>query len=104
MDSPPRRPDHDPTAGELAQYFISTSVGLGMLIMVLAPFAIPFLALTALFALPLLLPVILLALIGAIVAAPVLLVRRRVRRFRDQTAATSGRRHRSLRASPFAPN
>jgi hypothetical protein len=102
MDSSSHEKDHVPTTAELAEYGLAASVGLGMLIMALAPLAIPFIALTVLFALPLLLPVLALALIGGIIAAPVLLLRRRGRRLRHQDAATSGRPHQSLRASPFA--
>ena len=68
--------DHAPNTGELAEYGVAASTGLGILIMALAPFAIPFIVLTVVFALPLLLPALALGLIGAIVAAPVLLVRR----------------------------
>jgi Flp pilus assembly protein TadB len=65
-----------PSWGEVARFGITASVGLGMLIMVLAPFAIPILVLAAVFAIPLLLPVLALALVAGIVAVPVLLVRR----------------------------
>jgi hypothetical protein len=51
-------------------------VGLGMLIMVLAPLSIPFLALTAVALIPLVLPLVALALVVALVAAPILLFRR----------------------------
>jgi hypothetical protein len=80
MDSPSYETDHAPTTAELAEYGLAASTGLGILILALAPLAIPFLVLTAVFALPLLLPVIALGLIGAIIAAPVLLVRRLARR------------------------
>jgi hypothetical protein len=69
-----------PTTQELTEYGIAASTGLGILTMALAPLAIPFLVLTAVFALPLLLPVIALGLVGAIVAIPVLLIRRLTRR------------------------
>ena len=80
-----------PSGGELAEYAVSAATGLGILILALAPLAIPFLVLTAVFVLPLLLIPLVLGLIGAIVASPVLLVRRLGRRLRHQVAATGGR-------------
>jgi membrane protein implicated in regulation of membrane protease activity len=57
-------------------------VGLGIITVALFPLSIPFLLLTAVALLPLLVPVLALGLIAGIVALPVLLVRRRVRRRR----------------------
>jgi membrane protein implicated in regulation of membrane protease activity len=58
------------------------TVGLGIVGVALFPLSIPFLVLTAVALLPLLAPVIALGLIAGIVALPVLLVRRLVRRRR----------------------
>ncbi len=77
-----------PSGGELAEYAVSATTGLGILILALAPLAIPFLVLTAVFVLPLLLIPLALGLIGAIVAAPFLLVRRLRRRHRPETRTT----------------
>jgi hypothetical protein len=52
------------------------TVGLGTLILALAPLSLPFLILTAAALLPLVLPVLALGLVAAVVAAPILLVRR----------------------------
>jgi membrane protein implicated in regulation of membrane protease activity len=98
MNDQPHESPGAPTTAELAEYGLAASTGLGILTMALAPLAIPFLVLTAVFALPLLLPVLALGLIGSIVAVPVLLVRRLARRrrsdsgqLRHQVAATGGR-------------
>lgn len=64
-------------------------VGLGILIVALAPLSIPILVLTAAFLVPLLIPVLAIGLL----AAPVLLVRAVVRRSR-------GRRRKSARKQP----
>jgi hypothetical protein len=64
-------------------------VGLGMLIMVLAPLSIPFLALTAVALIPLVLPLVALALVAALVAAPVLMVRRLGRMIRRSRSASA---------------
>ncbi len=76
-----------PTTAELAEYGLAASTGLGILIMALAPLAIPFIVLTVVFAIPLLLPLLTLGLIGAIVAGPILLVRRLWRRRRPRTGS-----------------
>jgi hypothetical protein len=70
-----------------------------MLILALAPLAIPFLALTAVFVLPLLLPVLALGLIGVIVAAPILLVRRLGRRVRPKPETRTAPRGGAVRGS-----
>jgi hypothetical protein len=68
---------------ELAKW----TVGPGILIVALFPLAIPILVLTAVALIPLVLPVVALGLVVAVVAAPVLLVRRGVRSFRDRRGA-----------------
>ena len=57
-------------------------VGVGVLVLALFPLSIPFIALTAVALIPLLVPVLAVALVGAIVAAPLLVVRRLRRRTR----------------------
>ena len=54
-------------------------VGLGILAFALFPLSIPILLLTLVFVLPLAVPLVALALVGAVVAAPVMLVRRLLR-------------------------
>jgi hypothetical protein len=63
------------SAAELIDEASKWSVGLGTLTLVLAPLSIPFLVLTAVAVLPLLLPVVAVALLAAIVALPLLLIR-----------------------------
>jgi membrane protein implicated in regulation of membrane protease activity len=67
-------------------------VGLGVVTVALFPLSIPFLLLTAVAVLPLLVPVLALALIAGIVAVPVVLVRRFVRRRRPAQERYDGSR------------
>lgn len=60
---------------EVIQEFSKWGVGAGILVVALAPLAIPILVLTAAFLLPLLLPVIPLALIAGLVYLPIRIVR-----------------------------
>src|SRR5918996_453787 len=69
------------------------SVGLGVVGVAIFPLAIPFVLLTALALLPLLVPVLALGLIAGVVALPVMLVRRLAR-----TRSASGRAGRSNRS------
>jgi hypothetical protein len=84
MNEQPYESPAAPTGRELAEYGLAASTGLGILVLALAPLAIPFLVLTAVFALPLLLIPLALALVGAVIAAPILLVRGLVRRLRHR--------------------
>jgi membrane protein implicated in regulation of membrane protease activity len=77
-------------------------VGLGVVTVALFPLSIPFLLLTAVALLPLLVPVLALGLIGGIVALPVLLVRRLVRR-RRSPQARGGRRVEAPTAEQLTP-
>ena len=67
-------------SGEAIDELSKWTVGLGMLILVLFPFSLPFLILTAVALIPLLLPLLALGVLAAVVAAPVLLIRRLRRR------------------------
>lgn len=67
-------------------------VGLGIITVALFPLSIPFLLLTAVAVLPLLVPVLALGLIAGIVAVPVMLVRRLVRRRRPPQERYDGSR------------
>jgi hypothetical protein len=60
---------------EVIEEFSKWGVGAGILVVALAPLAIPILVLTAAFLLPLLLPVIPLALIAGLVYLPIRIVR-----------------------------
>ena len=62
---------------EVIQEFSKWSVGAGILVVALAPLAIPILVLTGVALLPLLVPLIPLALIAGLIYLPVRLVRRR---------------------------
>lgn len=73
---------------EVIQEFSKWSVGAGILVVALAPLAIPILVLTGVALLPLLVPLIPLALIAGLIYLPVRLVR------------SVGRRRRSLRRGP----
>jgi membrane protein implicated in regulation of membrane protease activity len=67
-------------------------VGAGIVTVALFPLSIPILVLTAVALLPLLVPVLALGLIAGIVAAPVMLVRRLVRRRRPPQERYDGSR------------
>jgi hypothetical protein len=60
---------------EVIEEFSKWGVGAGILVVALAPLSIPILVLTAVFLLPLLLPVIPLALIAGLVYLPIRMVR-----------------------------
>jgi uncharacterized membrane protein len=81
-----------PTREEAIDEASKWGVGLGIVAFALFPLSIPILLLTAVFVLPLALPLVALALIGAVVAAPVMLVRRLAR-------SRAGRRDRSRSSS-----
>jgi membrane protein implicated in regulation of membrane protease activity len=74
------------------------SVGLGIVGVALFPLSIPFLVLTAVALLPLLVPVLALAVVAGIVALPVILTRRLVRRSRHR-----GRREEAPTAEQLTP-
>ena len=61
------------------QEFSNWAVGLGIVTMALFPLALPILILTIVALLPLLVPLLAIALVGAVIAGPVLLVRRLLR-------------------------
>ena len=64
-----------PETAELIDEFSKWGVGAGILVVALAPLAIPILVLTGVALLPLLLPVIPIALIGGLIYLPIRLVR-----------------------------
>lgn len=76
-----------PRAGELANEVANFTVGLGLIVMIAFPFAVPILLLTALLAVP----VVLVGLLAGLAAAPFLLIRR-LRRSRQQEPKVSGGR------------
>ena len=63
------------STAEVVDGTIPVAVGLGIVTMTLFPFAIPVLALTAVA----LIPLLLIALVGGLIAAPILLLRRLLR-------------------------
>jgi membrane protein implicated in regulation of membrane protease activity len=71
---------------DVAEGTSAAFVGTGALVLAFFPLAIPLIALTAVALIPLLVPVLAAALVGAVVAAPVLLVRRLGRRSRASVA------------------
>ena len=73
------------------------AVGLGILVVALAPLSIPILVLTAVALVPLALPVIALGLVAAVVAIPIVVGRRLVIRLRTRSA-------RSRSARPATPS
>jgi len=73
--NPSAKQQTTPSGLELVEELSDLAAGLGILTFTLAPLAIPALALTALLALPLLIPVLL----GAMLAAPFLLASRWLR-------------------------
>jgi hypothetical protein len=79
---------------EVADEVSKWTVGLGTIVVALFPLSIPILLLTAVALLPLVLPVIAVGLVVAIVALPVLLVRRLVRVVRGSTRVPTARGHR----------
>jgi predicted neutral ceramidase superfamily lipid hydrolase len=65
-----------PGAVDFVDELSSWNVGAGVIVMALFPLALPLIALTAFALLPLLLPLLAVALVAAVVAVPVLVVRR----------------------------
>ena len=82
MKNKSRSIDNTEMVDELSKW----GVGLGILVVALAPLSIPMLVLTAVALLPLAVPVIALGLIGAMIAVPILLGRRLVVRLRAWSA------------------
>jgi hypothetical protein len=82
-----------PSSAEVANELSTWAVGGGILIFALFPLALPIIALTAVALIPLAIPLVVLALVGGLVAVPVLAWRRLWRR--------SGRRSPARR--PRAP-
>ena len=74
------------TAAELAEEASAWAVGAGIITMALFPLALPILLLTAAAAIPLLLLGLAVALVAAVVAGPLLLVRRLGRAIRAAAA------------------
>ena len=66
--------------GELLEVASTWAMGLGIIVLALAPLAIPILALTAVALLPLVLPLVALGLVAAVVLASIRLIRGSVRR------------------------
>ena len=79
----------DSTTADLVEGTAAAAAGLGIITMMLFPLAIPVLALTAVALIPLLIPLLLIPLVGGLVAAPFLLLRRLVR----QAAVAVARRN-----------
>ena len=97
MDAQPDGPTRLEAIEEVSKW----GVGLGVLTFALFPLAVPILLLTAVALLPLALPLVALALIGAVLAAPVMLVRRLVRsRGERRDRSPSSSRH--PRSAPIA--
>ena len=82
-----------PTTLEAIDEASKWGVGLGILVVAIAPLSIPILLLTLVALLPLAVPLIALGLVGGVVAGPVLLVRRLFR-------SRAGRPDRSRSPSP----
>ena len=78
-----------PTLSDAIDELSSFVVGGGLLLMVLCPFAIPLVALVAVFAIGFGLIVLVCALLVAILTSPMLLVRRRARRRRPEATAAA---------------
>jgi hypothetical protein len=73
---PPGREVMDPTASDVVEEASAWAFGGGVLTFALFPFALPILLLTVAFVLPFALAGLAIALVVAVVAAPILLVRR----------------------------
>jgi hypothetical protein len=69
--------------------FSTWAVGLGILVVALAPLSIPILVLTAVALVPLAVPVIALGLVAAVVAVPIVVARRLVLRLRTWSARST---------------
>jgi hypothetical protein len=65
----------NPSTSDLVDGTLGVATGVGILILALAPLAIPILALTAVALIPLLIPVLVISLAGGLIAAPFLLLR-----------------------------
>lgn len=89
----------DQPVGDLASGVGAALTGIGILVMVLFPFAVPALLLTVALAAPLVLPVEVLAVAAALVACPCLAIRGIARRVaaRPGRSVTFARRSGSLR-------
>ena len=70
----------EPSAAEVTNELSGWAVGGGIITMALFPLALPFLALTAVAVIPLVLPVVVVGIVAWLVALPVLLARRLMRR------------------------
>jgi hypothetical protein len=79
----------NPSTADLVDNTLGLAAGLGIVTMALFPLAIPLLALTAVALIPLLIPLVLIPLIGGLIAAPLLLLRRL---FRQAAAPIPARR------------
>jgi hypothetical protein len=86
--------------GELLTEVSDLVVGLGIMTMAVAPFAIPVLVLVLA---PLAIVGLLMAIVAAVAVPPVLLIRLRVRRQRDRRAAGPARTATRLSPGPRAP-
>ena len=90
------RTETRPTAGELFDEGAALSAGVGMIVMVLFPFALPAIILAGV----VLVPLVLLGLVGAVPAAPVLAVRALRRRSGARRADLADRAEASRSAPP----
>ena len=81
--------------GEMVDELSKWGVGLGILVVALAPLSIPILALTVVALVPLAVPLVAIGLIALVVGGPFVLGRRLVRRMR--------RRRREFAPEPLAP-
>jgi hypothetical protein len=84
------RTDTEPTTGDIVTELASLFAGLGMMTMVLFPFAVPALAFAAIVVVPLLALALVVGVVSAVLAAPVLAVRALVRH--ERPARRSGYR------------
>ena len=92
-----------PSTSDLVDGTLTVAAGVGIVTTSFLPLAIPMLALTAVALLPLLIPLLLIGLVGGLIAAPFLLLRRLLRRAastrRDPLVSSTARSNRSRVAS-----
>ena len=93
-----------PSTSDLVDGTLTVAAGVGIVTTSFFPLAIPMLALTAVALLPLLIPLLLIALAGGLVAAPFLLLRRLLRRYAAGAARPSARSLRSACSPSYHPS
>lgn len=76
-----------PPVGELVSEVANFTVGLGMIVMIGFPFALPFILLTAVLAVPM----VAIGVVAGLLVAPLLLVRRLMRRRRQDPESSAHR-------------